>query len=76
MSKRSLPVRAAAISTAALSSPPRSDGRWIRAGRPGAAVDVCVRVGCAGEERLEQVHRQGEDDRGVLVGADFQQGLQ
>ncbi|HEY3766785.1 MAG TPA: slipin family protein, partial [Gaiellales bacterium] len=29
----------------------------------------------AAEERLDHVHRQREDDRGVLVGADFEQRL-
>ncbi len=45
---------------------------------PAAAAWPCCRrlvVGAA-DERLEHVHRQREDDRRVLVAADFQQRLQ
>jgi hypothetical protein len=51
--------------------------RSVRRAYVRAAVALGRGIGCGSrDERREQVERQREDDRRVLVGADLQQGLQ
>ena len=54
----------------------RGGGSGGAGGRGGFGLAAAGVVVGAADERLEHVHRQREDDGGVLVAADFQQRLQ